>query len=106
MLALKTFEQTAVFDPNNPDQAIREAYVPGGYQSFYFNEVPTTAQLRGLGSLGTMPAWAQIAVVALGGAAAGYFAMSKWGDKLKPTLRKIPVFGKQFAGLNGRHRRR
>ena len=102
MLALKTFEQTGVYDPNNPSQRIREVYTPGGYSSFYFNRVPNESSLKGLGFLDSLPSFAQIAIVGLVGAGAGYFAMHKFGDKLKPTLRKLPVVGGQFAG----HRRR
>ncbi len=106
MHLLKTYEQTAVFDPNNPNQVIREAYTPGGFSSFYFNRIPTESSLGGLGTGFTgMPSWLQLGLVGLIGAAGGYFAMSKWGDKIKPVLRKVPVVGKQFAGL-GRGRRR
>lgn len=104
MLALKTFEQTGVYDPNNPNQVIREAYTPGGYSSFYFNRVPNESSLKGLGFLTGMPSWMQIGIVGLVGAGAGYFAMQRWGDKLKPTLRKLPVVGGQFAGLRRRRR--
>ena len=112
MYALKTFEQTGIYDPNNPTQVIKEAYAPGGYASFYFNRVPTTSSLSGfrgpgLGfSFSTLSPMAQIGVVAALGAVAGYFAMSKWGDTLKPTLRKLPLIGGQFAGLGGKRRRR
>ncbi len=109
MLALKTFEQTGIYDPNNPTQVIKEAYVPGGYASFYFNRVPTTSSLqglRGLGMFATLSPMVQVGVVALVGAAAGFLVMSQWGGKIKPTLSKIPVVGSQFAGLGGRRRRR
>ena len=106
MLALKTFEQTGVFDPNNPTQVIKEAYVPGGYASFYFNRVPNASSLSGLGNFATLSPAVQIGVVALVGGIAGFFAMSKWGDSRKPTLKKIPIIGGQFAGLGGRRRRR
>ncbi len=109
MHLIKTFEQTGVFDPNNPNQKIREAYTPRGYASFYFNQIPTTSSLsglRGLGTLATLPSWMQMGLVALVGAAGGYFAMSKFGDSIKPVMKKIPVIGGQFAGLGGRRRKR
>lgn len=110
MLAIKTFEQTGVYDPNNPNQVIREAYTPGGYSSFYFNRVPNDSSLQGLRGLGfsfsTLPSWQQIGIVGAVGAVAGFFAMKKWGATLKPMLRKIPVVGTQFAGLGGRRARR
>jgi hypothetical protein len=113
MYALKTYEQSAVFDPTNPHQRIREEYAsdPGTWASYYFNEVPTTATLGGLGAgLGaswtSVPGWAQIAIVGAIGAAAGYFGWQRYGEKLKPTLRKLPVIGGQFAGLRGARRRR
>lgn len=106
MLALKTFEQTGVYDPNNPTQVIKEAYVPGGYASFYFNRLPNQSSLNGLGSFGTMSPMAQIGIVAAVGVVVGFFAMRQWGASLKPALQKIPVIGGQFAGLGGRRRRR
>lgn len=106
MLALKTFQQTGVYDPNNPNQAIREAYVPGGYSSFYFNRMPNESSLQGLGfSFSTLPSWQQIGLVGVVGAIAGYFAMAKWGSSIRPVMKKVPIIGKQFAGL-GRARRR
>ena len=106
MHLLKQYEQTAVFDPNNPNQAIREAYTPYGYSSYYFNQVPSGSTLKGLGAgFGDLPGWAQVGLVALVGAGAGYFAMAKWGDKIKPVARKVPIVGRAFAGL-GRSRSR
>ena len=49
MLVSKTFEQTAVYDPNDPTQVIREVYAPGGYASYYFNRVADAGTLKGLG---------------------------------------------------------
>lgn len=107
MLALKTYAQTGIYDPLNPNQRIREAYVPGGFSSFYFNRIPNESSLKGLGTFtfATLPGWAQLGIVAAIGAGAGYFAMSKWGATIKPVMRKIPVVGSAFAGL-GRARRR
>jgi hypothetical protein len=80
MKALATFEQAPLFDPYNPNQQIREAYVgiPGGYGSFYFNRVPSTSSLQGLaGDLGmgwaTVPSWAQALAVGVLGLAAGFY---------------------------------
>jgi hypothetical protein len=110
MYALKTYEQTGVYDPTDPTQRIREEYAgnPGRWASFYWNVVPTEGELRGLGAgWASIPNWGQIAIVGAIGAAAGYFGWSRYGAKLKPTLRKLPIVGGAFAGLGrGRARRR
>lgn len=50
MYTLDTWQQSATFDPANPNQMIQEHYtaLPGGYSSFYFNKVPNTSSLEGL----------------------------------------------------------
>lgn len=102
MLQTKEFVRTDTYDPTNPSQVIREvyAYAPGGYSSVYFNRVPNSVQLRGLGmGFSELPAWAQMGLVGALAVGAGYFAMSKWGDRyIKPQLRKF--------GLAGARRRR
>ncbi len=107
MHLLKAYEQTAVFDPTDPNQKIREAYIGGvGYSSFYFNPVDSGAQLKGLRGLNgwdTLPGWLQMLVVGAGATAVGYFSMKKWGDSyIKPTVKKIPIVGGMLSG----HRRR
>lgn len=105
MLQIQEYQQTAVYDPTDPNQVIREVYTPGGYSSFYFNRVPTTAQLaglRGLGAWSTLPSWAQIGIVGLASAGVGFVAMKKWGSShIKPALRKVGI---PLSG--GRRRRR
>ncbi len=109
MHLLKQYEQTAVFDPTNPNQRAiaRRVGIPGGWASFYFNEVPVTAQLSGPGlglSWAGLPAWAQVGLVLAGSAAAGYFAMAKFGDStIKPALRKVGI---NLSGPRPRRRRR
>jgi hypothetical protein len=103
MFAVKTYEQTGVFDPTNPMQKVRTAYTPSGYQSFYFNRQPNTSTLSGLGSSGWegLSPTIQIGIVGALAAIAGYFGMAKWGDKyVKPQLRKVGI------NLNGARRAR
>jgi hypothetical protein len=101
MLALKTYQQTGIFDPYNPTQRKREVYtgIPGGYGSFYWNVQPNTAQLGGLRGLGftfsALPQWQQLGLVGGIAAVAGYFAMSRYGKQIK-----------SFVGLSGARRRR
>lgn len=112
---ITTWEQAAQYDPTNPNQRTYAYYtgIPGGYSSFYYNKVPTTAQLLGMGYspstfspgrgthlLGvadptTWPAWAQALGVAAIGAAAGFFGWKKFGTPIKRKL-----------GLSGHRRRR
>lgn len=114
MFALKTYEQTGIWDPSDPTQRIRESYAssPGKWASYYWNVVPTTGQLRGFGALpgastwASIPGWMQLGIVGISGAALGYFGFKRYGDKLKPTLRKLPIVGAQFAGLGRSKRRR
>jgi hypothetical protein len=80
MQQLQTFEQSAIFDPTNPDQIVYERYtgIPGGYGSFYFNRVPTATQrLNGRSLAGTMsiPVWLQALLVAGTAAGAAYGGM-------------------------------
>jgi hypothetical protein len=113
MLTTKTYEQTAVFDPTNPYQRRRETHAyPGdgtGYSSFYFNQIPSTSSLhgfrglRGLNGFDTLPGWAQIGIVGGISALIGYFAMERYGDRIKPVVKKIPIVG---GALSGYRRRR
>jgi hypothetical protein len=95
MLMSTTYEQTLNYDPNNPNQVIREAWAPGGYTSYYFNRVPDAGHLNGLGfSFTGLPQWAQVGAVALASAVVGYFGYAKFGDKyIKPQLKKIGLAG-------------
>lgn len=104
MFVAKTFEETDKYDPNDPQQKIREYYGfrygpgQGGYQTTYYNRTADGATLKGLGrglgqlSWNALPAWGQIAIVGLTSAAVGYLGMRKWGDSvIKPALRKIGI---------------
>lgn len=110
MLAVKGWEQTAIYDPTNPNQRIREITIgwPMPAASYYWNPVANAGQLQGLrGGLGlswaTTPGWAQTAIVAGVAGLVGYFSMRKWGDRyIKPTLKKIPIVGSALSG----HRKR
>ena len=107
MLAMKTYEQSAVFDPTNPYQRVRalRGGMPGGWTSYYFNRVPNEASLGGISeSWAGLPQWAQIGAVAVAAAAAGYFGMQRFGNTLvKPALRKVGI---NLAGPRVRRRRR
>lgn len=112
MHLLKQFEQTAIYDPTNVNQrtVYQRVGVPGGWGSFYFNQVPVTAQLSGLRGSGLglawaeLPMWAQAGLVGIGSIAAGYFAMAKFGDStIKPALRKVGI---NLSGPRLRRRRR
>ena len=111
MLAIQEYEQTAVYDPNNPNQRIREVYAPGGYTSVYFNEVnPSVKMLQGLRGNGlgmswaTLPSWGQIAIVLAATGAVGYAAMAKFGTShIKPGLRRVGI---NLSGPRFRRRRR
>lgn len=91
---ISTWEQTGMYDPTNPNQITHVRYtgMPGGYGSFYYNRVPNTAVLQGLGA--ALPAWATTGLVLLGGVALGYFG-----------ARHAPAGIKRRLGLSG-HRRR
>lgn len=105
MLAVKTWEQTGVYDPTDPTQRIRAVYTPGGYSSFYWNRVPNdpAQPLSGLSDWASLPAWTQVAIVGAISAAAGYFGMSRYGDKyVKPALRKVGI---NLSGPRLRRRR-
>jgi len=107
MHLITTYDSTNEFSPGDPGQRVRDVYVqgsPGGYQSFAWNRVATDSQLSGLGlSWAGLPTWAQVAIVAAGAVATGYFGMSKFGDShIKPALRKVGV---NLAGPRTRRRR-
>lgn len=100
MQLIKTYEQTGIYDPTNPTQYKREAYVgiPGGYGSFYWNTVPNTATLgglRGAGFWSSIPVWGQAVIIAGAAVAGGYFGWSRFGGTIKSKL-----------GLSGSRRRR
>lgn len=84
-----TWRQTGAFDPSNPNQRAIERYAMNGYHSFYFNRVPTTAALQGVGGLGTssldtLPTWAQVGLAVVGAAAAyGAYKTLRKGGHLK-----------------------
>lgn len=70
---ISTWEQSAIYDPTNPNQIthVRYAGIPGGYASYYFNRVPTTAKLSGI--FDSMPDWSTALIVGLLGAGLGFF---------------------------------
>jgi hypothetical protein len=76
MLMTQTWEQTAIYNPNDPTQRTRRVWAnPGGYASFYWNRVPDAGVLKGLGTgFSTLPQVAQIGLVTLAAAVAGYAA--------------------------------
>jgi hypothetical protein len=101
MHSLATWEQSPTFDPTNPNQIVREAYVgiPGGYGSFYFNRVPTESKLssalNGLGAgLTGLPVWGQVAILAGLAGLAGFLGVKYVGPKVG------------LSGLMGTRRRR
>ena len=105
MHLLKQFDQTAVFDPGNPNQRSRIVWTNDGYNSFYFNRQPNDSSLNGLRDFSTTfsswPSYVQIGLVGAISAGAGYFLMAKFGDKyIKPGLRKVGI------NLSGSRRRR
>jgi len=87
-----TWEQTAVWNPQDPTQRNRVVYAsPGGWASFYWNRMPPAGELKGLGvGFSGLPQAAQIALVVLGSAVVGYVGYAKFGDKyIRPTLKKV-----------------
>jgi hypothetical protein len=104
MLVAKTYNE-GERDLTDPQQVRRTIYAfnyddptGSGWQMRFFNRVPDAGSLKGLGralgnlSWSALPTWAQIAVVGLTSAGAGYFAMSRFGDShIKPALRKIGI---------------
>jgi hypothetical protein len=101
MLMSTTWQQTAELNPSDPYQRTRAVYAsPGGWTSYYWNRVPNAGVLNGLGAgFSSLPAPAQIGIVTVVGAIAGYLAYAKFGDKyVKPALKRV--------GLAGSRRRR
>ncbi len=103
MIQVKTWEQTGVYDPTNPQQRIREVYAypgdGGSFTSIYWNPAAAADQAKSLSGLGTaattwagIPSWGQSLLVGGLAAVAGFFAMRRYGDKyIKPTLRKVGI---------------
>ncbi len=83
---ITTWEQTALFEPGNPNQRTHVRYtgVPGGYGSFYFNRVPTTAKLQGI--FDTLPDWATIGIIGLLGLGVGFFGAKTFGPSIRRKL--------------------
>lgn len=89
MHMVAAYEPTSKFDPTNPNQVIADGYRASpmpGYYSTYWNQVPTKAQLLGLGhrrisgvrglrGFSGWPAWVQALVVGGIAAGAGYGTM-------------------------------
>ena len=100
MLMSRTWEQTAIYDPNDPTQRNRVVFShPVGWSSYYWNRVPDAGVLNGLAGFSTLPQAAQIAIVGLAAAVVGYFGYSKFGEShIKPALKRV--------GLAGSRRRR
>jgi hypothetical protein len=83
---ISTYEQAALADPSNPNQREVQRYtqIPGGYSTFYYNRVPTTAQMSGVGlgagmwdGIGTIGQTLVVGLVALAGGFFGYRAIKK-----------------------------
>ena len=105
MYVLKSYDQTGVYDPTNPDQRIREGYAssPGRWASYYWNQVDSGANLKGLGSgWASLPGPAQLAIVGVIGAVAGYYGWKRFGKRLTPTLKKVPIVGGMLSGSRRR----
>lgn len=101
MLMTSTWEQTAVYNPNDPTQRNRIVWTnPGGYASFYWNRVPDAGVLNGLGAgFTSLPSVAQIGIVTAIAGIVGYAGYAMFGEKyVKPALKKV--------GLAGGRRRR
>lgn len=51
MVSASRWQQSPLFEPANTGQMIQEHYtgLPGGYSSFYFDQIETGATLAGLG---------------------------------------------------------
>lgn len=89
MLTTTTWEQTAIYNQNDPEQRERVVRInPGNFGSFYWNRVPDAGSLKGLGlSFTGLPQVAQIGIVAGLAAVAGYFAYSKYGAKVQRMIK-------------------
>ncbi len=101
MLLSKTWEQTAIYNQNDPTQRNRVVYAsPAGWTAYYWNRVPDAGVLSGLGGgFSSLSQGVQIAVVGLAAAVVGYFGYAKFGEShIKPALKKV--------GLAGGRRRR
>jgi hypothetical protein len=101
MLMSTTWEQTAIYSPNDPTQRNRVVYAsPGGWASYYWNRVPDAGVLNGLGAgFSSLPQAAQIGLVTVIAAVVGFAGYAALGDKyIRPGLKKI--------GLAGSRRRR
>jgi len=87
---LSQWEQTWQYDPTNPLQKSYAYYtgIPGGYSTFYYNRVPTTAQLSGLGlSWSDIPDWVTMALVTATGVGLGYLGAKHLGPRFKRLRR-------------------
>lgn len=105
MLVAKTYDETEKRDLTDPQQVARTFYgfnyknpTGSGWQQTYYNRVADAGSLKGLGralgnlSWSALPMWAQIGVVGLSSAAAGYWVMSRFGaSHIRPALRKIGI---------------
>ena len=95
MTSLSTWEQSAIYDPTNPNQRTYVYYtgIPGRYSSFYYNRVPTTAKLQGV--FDSMPDWTTALLVGLLGAGLGFFGARAY--KAKSVTKAF-----QFSGARRR----
>ena len=83
---ITTWKQDALYDPSNPDQRVYHYYtgIPGGYGSFYYSKVPTTAKLQGV--FDSAPSWLTAGIVGLIGIGAGFLGAKKLGPVIKRRL--------------------
>lgn len=98
MLMSTTWEQTAIYNPNDPTQRNRVVYAsPRGWTSYYWNRVQDAGTLNGLGTgFSSLPQAAQIGIVTLIAAVAGFAGYAKFGEShLKPALRRIGIGGRR-----------
>lgn len=92
---ISTWEQSAVYDPTNPHQIqkVQYAQIPGGYASYYYNRVPTTATLKGaLGDVLDPSTWSptfQMLAVGLLSAVAGFYGWRRYGDSIETRYHKF-----------------
>ena len=82
MILMSSWQQSPLFEPDNPGQMVQERYtgLPGGYSSFYFNRVPNDAVLQGsslAAAQGSKVGWVLGALFGLAAVAYMTYAVNK-----------------------------